>query len=641
MASSTPKGASQGNRKLGLAARTFGPVENLEDHLHHDWWRTIFDAYYLKTDGDVVEDPSITKKEVDWLESFLGLEPDMKLLDLCCGQGRHAIELATRGYKHVHGVDQSKYLVQQAKARSKKASMKIDFRVGDARYLSHGTGSMDVVTLMGNSFGYFEKMEDDLRVLHEIKRVLKPGGRVFMDLAEGEFLEKNFQPRSWEWIDKDLFVTRERTLTKDKRLISREIITHVKKGVLGDRFYAERLYTKESIKQLLISGGFSNVVFHGTCLANSSRNQDLGMMERRHLVSATSESHFGEDTSLCAQPFGRVVVLMGDPDRPDVVKPDATFDEDDFHTIEELKRAMESLDGYSVSYFHDHDTLLEDLLMLRQQEDRTLILNLCDEGYFNDPRKELHVTALLEVLGLPYTGSGPQALSSCYDKSLVRGIAREIGVPVCPGFLITGDDFSVPPGFDFPALLKPNFGDSSFGITVNNVVRCEEDIHIELVRVRKTIGTGEPVLVEQFMEGPEVTIGLIGNGDDILVLPLAEEDYSCLPEGMPRLCGYEAKWDPASPYWNLSSKPACIPDATKDFIIQCSKAMFERLQCRDYARLDWRLDDRGNPHLLEVNPNPGWCWDGHLAKMARLAGHDYANMLELILKAATFRYLDD
>ncbi|MBP9891889.1 MAG: class I SAM-dependent methyltransferase, partial [Planctomycetes bacterium] len=94
------------------AARTLGPIPDLERHLPSDWWRTLFTSLYLKTDGDVVENDQNTVKEVDLLIKATGLEPNDKILDLCCGQGRHSLELARRGYRHVTGVDRSRYLIR-------------------------------------------------------------------------------------------------------------------------------------------------------------------------------------------------------------------------------------------------------------------------------------------------------------------------------------------------------------------------------------------------------------------------------------------------------------------------------------------------------------------------------------------------
>ncbi len=88
---------------------------------------------------------------------------------------------------------------------------------------------------------------------------------------------------------------------------------------------------------------------------------------------------------------------------------------------------------------------------------------------------------------------------------------------------------------------------------------------------------------------------------------------------------------------SLRSIPAELPQPTVEFLHASCNKLFQRLGCRDYARFDWRLDANGTPRLLEVNPNPGWCWDGHLAKMAEYAGLSYADMLENILVACSER----
>ncbi len=133
-------------------------------------------------------------------------------------------------------------------------------------------------------------------------------------------------------------------------------------------------------------------------------------------------------------------------------------------------------------------------------------------------------------------------------------------------------------------------------------------------------------------------MGIIGNApSSYTVLPITEEDYSEVPENLPRICGYEAKWSPDSPYWKIKSIYAVLPEETEKSIVEWCSKLFERLECRDYARLDWRLDAEDNPKLLEVNPNPGWCWDGHLAKMARIMSLSYSEMLGSILEEAEER----
>jgi len=480
-------------------------------------------------------------------------------------------------------------------------------------------------------------MQDDEKVLCEVFRVLKPWGRLLLELADGEYLKDHFKERSWEWISKDHFVCRERSLSLDKRrLICREVITDVEKGVIADQFYAERLYTKNDIFNLLSSAKFFNITISLDGIKGlSQRNQDLGMMERRMVITAQAKKNWTpikrKKKATC-----NIAVILGDPTKPDILKPDYQFDDDDFYTIDKLKDALRELSQYQFTYLNSHDTIIQDLSRLIGKID--LVFNLCDEGYNNDARKELHIPSLLEIMGIPYTGSGPQSLAFCYDKSLVRGVASEMGVPVPDAFLIKPGDSIHQLVLNFPVIVKPNFGDSSFGITQRSVVHTIDELSDAILWIREKFGYEKPILVEKFLTGNDISLGIIGNPpDDYKILPIIEEDYSQLPEGLPRICGYEAKWLPNSPYWKIKSVPANISDSVKDLLIDCSLKLFERLECRDYTRFDWRLDEEGNPRLLEVNPNPGWCWDGHLAKMASIGGISYTGLLEAIIRAGLQR----
>lgn len=638
---SKENGSNDGSiKKTGVskkASTCYGKIEDLEEKVQPDWWRRIFNSLYLLTDGDVVNQSDITKKEVDIIIEVLNLKPEDRILDLCCGQGRHAIELAKRGFLHIEGLDRSRFLIQKAKTQAKKENVNIKFKEGDARKLPYPPDSFDIVLLMGNSFGYFENIEDDIKVLQEVFRVLKPWGRVLLDVANGNYLLENYTPRSWEWIDKKIFVCRERSVSKDKeRLISREIIVNTDKGIIRDQFYAERLYDKEKISQLLKKAGFDSITFYTEIQGQSSRGIDLGMMEKRFLVGATAKKNWTPIKRRKEQIVRNVVVLLGDPTKPDLSKPGLKFDEDDFYTIDKLKDALRELKEFNFIYLNNHDTLVSDLLKLKEKMKVDYVFNLCDEGFYNDFRKESYIPVLLEILGIPYTGATPKAIDDSYDKSLVRGIAKELGIPVPEGIFIERDTVNFDFSFGFPLLVKPNFGHSSFRISARNVVNNVEELISVISDLRKS-GYEDPILIEEFLTGADLTVGIIGNPPDYTVLPIGEEDYSVLPPEYVKICGYEAKWDPSSPYWKLRTIPAQLPPDTEKFIIESSLKIMTRMGCRDYVRIDWRLDSRGIPKLLDINPNPGWCWDGHMAKLSALAGISYSKMLYMILEAAEIR----
>ncbi len=265
-----------------LSRRTLGPVSDLERHLPAEWWKSLFNSVYLKTDGDVVENDQNTIDEINHLLRVTGLQKEDRFLDLCCGQGRHCLELARLGFQNVVGVDRSRYLIRLARRRAKHQGLRISFHEGDARKFRLKEHNFKVVALLGNSFGYFDRQEDDLAVLNSVKRSLQPGGTVVLDVTNGDWMRVNYAPRSWEWIDEAHFVCRERSLASDgQRLISREVVVQAEQGVIVDQFYAERLYSRESLNELLSRAGFQEVQEHEPIAADSNRNQDLGMMAQR------------------------------------------------------------------------------------------------------------------------------------------------------------------------------------------------------------------------------------------------------------------------------------------------------------------------------------------------------------------------
>ena len=533
------------------------------------------------------------------------------------------------------GFDRSRYLIRLAKRRAKSLKLKSQFREGDARKPRFPADSFDCVFIMGNSFGYFDSEDDDKAVIGAVKKVLRSNGTLALDLTDGDWIRQNYEQRSWEWIDQNHFVCRERSLSANQhRLITREVVTHAERGVIADQFYAERLFSREQITELLSQCGFGQTRFHGTLETQSDRGQDLGMMASRLFITSTAPRKTATQASTRKTPVS-VTVIMGDPRLPDTVKKGGQFNPEDFDTINRLKEVLSSLDNYRFSYLDNHATLFNDLRS--QQPD--LIFNLCDEGFNNDAFLELHVPAMLETLGIPYTGAGPACLGMCYDKALVRSVAVALDVPVPLETYVKADDQSSTIPSVFPALLKPSFGDSSIGITQDAVVHTSEQMINYLAELKKLL-PGRPVLVQEYLSGSEYSVSLIGNpGFELEAQPILEVDYSGLNPDLPKILGYESKWLPDSPYWSqIKYRQARLDSTTERNLIEHSTILFERLRCRDYARFDFRADAAGTIKLLEVNPNPGWCWDGKMNLMAEFAGMTYAELLQFIIDAAYKRY---
>lgn len=618
----------------GTSPRTLGPVSDLERHLPSDWWRTLFNALYLKTDGDVVENERNTIREVDLLIGAAALEPNDRILDLCCGQGRHCLELARRGFRHVTGIDRSRYLVRLARKRAAEKGYSIVFREGDARKFRLPESSFHCVAILGNSFGYFDREEDDSAVLKAARRVLIPGGMLVLDVVDGEWMRQHFERRSWEWIDENHFVCRERSLSTDgQRLVSREVVVHAERGVIVDQFYAERLYSREHLFELLDQVGYEGVRLHGPLTAESDRNQDLGFMAHRLFISAEAPRRTAPARRRLVR-FPHVLVVLGDPSLPDIVKRDERFNPEDFETTDRLKKALGELEEYSFEYIDNHSAFLGRL----RSEPPEFVLNLCDEGFKNDAFMEPHIPAYLDMLGIPYTGAGPACLGLCYNKALVRAIANALDVPVPLETYFNTDDQSATLPSTLPALVKPNYGDSSLGITKDAVVYAPEELISYLRKLEESL-PGRPLLIQEFLEGPEYSVGIIGNpGASFTTLPVLEVDYSGLPEGLPKILSYESKWIPDSPYWtSIRYREARLDEDILRKLHDYSNLLFERLGCRDYARFDFRTDAQGEIKLLEANPNPGWCWDGKLNIMAGFAGLRYADLLRMIIEVAQER----
>jgi D-alanine-D-alanine ligase len=350
-----------------------------------------------------------------------------------------------------------------------------------------------------------------------------------------------------------------------------------------------------------------------------------------HLDSSTSG--LTHRAGAAAHELG-ICVLTGDPRLPDLTKRDHRYNEEDFATHRAMRDAFESLPGYRFEFLDDHARLFERFA----REPPDLVVNFCDTGFRNVAAQELHVPALLEMLGVPYSGATPAGMAICYDKQIVRLLAGALGIPV-PREICLAPDEPLPARGDLcPALIKPNQADGSVGITKDAVVHTLAEAERYVAWLRREL-PARALLVQEYLTGPEYGVGLIGNpGQGLEALPVLEVDYTRLPAGLAPILSYESKAIPDSPYWTeIKFKRAEADDALLARMVDHAKRLFARLGCRDYGRFDFRAGADGEPRLLEVNPNPAWANDGKLAFMAGFAHIAYPDMLKMILDAALRR----
>jgi len=248
-----------------------------------------------------------------------------------------------------------------------------------------------------------------------------------------------------------------------------------------------------------------------------------------------------------------------------------------------------------------------------------VLVNLC-EGFDGRPELEANVAAAFELLGLAFTGSGSKCLSLCQDKYRAKALLAAHSLPTARGRLVYSEEEGI--GLEFPLIVKPNFEDASLGIYQDSVVTDEEGLRR---RVRQVTGTyRQPALVEQFIDGREFNVAVFENGSP-RALPVSEIDYSDLPVGMPRVLGYEAKWYEDHPLYKKTPPvcPAVIAEEQREKLQSLAVSAFKVMGCRDYARVDFRMDGQGQVFILEVNPNPDISLGAGYARALRAAGIEY------------------
>jgi D-alanine-D-alanine ligase len=268
-----------------------------------------------------------------------------------------------------------------------------------------------------------------------------------------------------------------------------------------------------------------------------------------------------------------------------------------------------------------------------------IVFNIA-EGAFG-PCREGHVPSILEYLNIPYTASDPLTLNLCLDKSRAKEILAFNGLPTARFRVVTESKFSFN-SLHYPMLVKPLFEGSSIGIRNDSLVHTRNQMREKVCWVLERFR--EPALIEEFLPGREFTVALLGNGDQTRVLPLVEIKFDSLPQGVNPIYSYEAKWiwDTSSNPLEIFECPAKVSQELQAEIERICVAAYRVLRCRDWCRIDVRLDASGRPHIIELNPLPGILPkpedNSCFPKAARAAGLSYEQLINTVLDTACKRY---
>jgi len=224
-----------------------------------DWWRDYFDEIYLKI-YSFLDNPEANEKQADFIEKSLELMKKHKILDLACGQGRHAIELAKRGY-NVVGLDYSGYLLKVAKERAEKEKVNVKFIRGDMRNLPF-ENEFDAIYMFFTSFGYFSD-EDNFCVLKEVSKSLKKSGKFLIDLSNPFTVIKNFQYESWILTKEDFLCLEQNEFdAKAMRTRTKRIVFRGGKKI-DEKEHIVRLYMPSELSFLMELAGLKAIRFYG------------------------------------------------------------------------------------------------------------------------------------------------------------------------------------------------------------------------------------------------------------------------------------------------------------------------------------------------------------------------------------------
>ncbi len=276
---------------------------------------------------------------------------------------------------------------------------------------------------------------------------------------------------------------------------------------------------------------------------------------------------------------------------------------------------------------------VNDLLDGIRAQKPDVVFNTC-EAFQRKSALEMNVAALLEMLGIPYTGSPPAALLLGRDKALAKKILlfHQLQVPKF-GVCARGVPVNGPMELTFPMIVKPIAEDGSKGIAQTSVVKDHDSMCERVAFVHQSLA--QDALVEELIEGREIYIGVLGN-EALQVLPLIEMRFDKLPGSKPKIASYRAKWD--TKFRERHGIENVFPtDLAPDLIErleEVGRTAYRALNLRDYARIDVRVTPGGEIFVLEANPNPFLAYGEDMADAAERSGMSYPQFISRIVELA-------
>lgn len=328
----------------------------------------------------------------------------------------------------------------------------------------------------------------------------------------------------------------------------------------------------------------------------------------------------------------KVIVLIDPeaalPDDPDLrVGDEESRQEVEFHVTETLRELGHTTTVQPVL------PSIPDTIHALMDASPDLVFNLT-EHYLGDRRMDKNIAGVLDLLQLPYTGSGPDGLMLCRDKGLCKRLLAHRRIRVPNFVMIPPGQITVRKKLQFPVIVKPGFEDGSDGISLASLVDNEADMKERVAMLHERMK--QPVICEEFIDGREIYIGMVGN-QRVRAFPAREVRFGVSDHG-PRFATAKVKRDEAyRQKWDISFTHAELPPELEERAARVGKRIFRMLQLRDYGRVDFRITPENELVFLEANPNPDLTMGDEVAEAADKAGLTYSQLIAHIVSLALRR----